>query len=66
MRRWTYRGIEEEVGACLDCLRGARVALEQKSFWKFVTEDDKWRRRKPSRVRTSLVIALLARWNRHL
>ena len=38
----TYRGVEEEVRACLDCLEvhDLRWSKGLKSFWKFVTEDD--------------------------
>lgn len=38
----TYRGVEEEVRACLDCMavQDLRFGKGLRSFWKFVTEDD--------------------------
>jgi hypothetical protein len=38
----TYRGAEEEVRACLDCLEVHELRWSEglRSFWKFVTEDD--------------------------
>ena len=38
----TYRGVEEEVRACLDCsaVQDLRFGKGLLSFWKFVTEDD--------------------------
>ena len=38
----TYRGVEEEVRACLDCVgvQDLRFGKGLRSFWKFVTEDD--------------------------
>jgi len=38
----TYRGVEEEVRACLECaqVQDMRWTKGLRSFWKFVTEDD--------------------------
>jgi hypothetical protein len=38
----TYRGAEEEVRACLDCLavQDLRFGKGLRSFWKFLTDDD--------------------------
>ena len=38
----TYRGVEEEVRACLDCsgVQDMRWSKGLLSFWKFVTDDD--------------------------
>lgn len=38
----TYRGVEEEVRMCLDCIavRDLRWSKGLRSFWKFVTDDD--------------------------
>ncbi len=38
----TYRGVEEEVRACLDCatVQDLRFGKGLRSFWKFLTEDD--------------------------
>ena len=38
----TYRGVEEEVRACLDCVavKDLRWNKGLRSFWKFVTDDD--------------------------
>jgi hypothetical protein len=38
----TYRGVEEEIRACLDCseVKDLRWTRGLASFWKFVTEDD--------------------------
>ena len=38
----TYRGVEEEVRVCLDCIevRDLRWSKGLRAFWKFVTEDD--------------------------
>jgi len=38
----TYRGVEEEVRACLDCVavQDLRFGKGLRSFWKFVTDED--------------------------